>query len=91
LLDWVNGGTVQCWQDGDVPEYWADIDDPNWMDDCKFRIKPEPKRETVKLSMSGSSIGFDQLYQHVSIPTHRITFDMIDGKPDCGSIRMERI
>lgn len=23
--------------------------------------------------------------------THRITFDLIDGKPDCGSIKMEKI
>jgi len=23
--------------------------------------------------------------------THRITFDVIDGKPDCASIRMEEL
>jgi hypothetical protein len=83
-LAFVQGRTVQCWQDGDTPEYWADIPDPNWNDDCKFRIKPEPKRETVTLC--GSDIRLKPF-----IAGHRITFETIDGKPDLGSIKMEAL
>jgi len=55
------------------------------------RIKPEPKRETVTLT------GLDRGYwcfgsDRVKVrDTHRITFDTIDGEPDCSTIRMERL
>ena len=28
---------------------------------------------------------------HLCRDTHRITFDLIDGKPDCASIKMEEL
>jgi hypothetical protein len=55
----------------------------NWFFDEKsyYRIKPEPKRETVTLRWcnekgDGGKFG---------------TIDIIDGEPEIGSIRMERI
>lgn len=92
LLAWQRGKVIQCWQDDDTPEYWADITDPNWNDDCKFRIKPHPQRETVTLyggTENGKTWGFytsganDQRWS--------ITFDTIDGTPDLSSIKMERV
>lgn len=47
------------------------------------RINPEPKRETVTLYCDGVNPGKD--------PMHIGTIDLIDGKPDCDSIRMEPI
>jgi len=62
----------------DTPTTWADM-------------TPEPKRETV--TMSGYNIGYwyfgsDSL---IDRDTHRITFETIDGEPDCATIRMERL
>ena len=87
-LGFVQGETVQCWQDGDTPEYWADITDPNWNDDCKFRIKPEPVRETVTGWWNGHNFHNKPNYGD---RTHRITFTTTDGKPDLDSIKMEAL
>lgn len=82
LLAYHEGKDIQCLQDGETPEYWGDIDRPNWSNDCKFRVRPEPVREVVELwHQSGDSV-FD---------THRITFETVDGKPDCATIKMEEM
>ena len=65
---------------------------PFWAESYAYRIKPEPKVDVVKL-MTGA------VYNWVSEPeskcgdrnTHRITFNLIDGKPDCASVKMECI
>jgi hypothetical protein len=51
-----------------------------------YRVKPAPIRETVTLIGNVNS-GFD--YSGWTTNTHRIQFDLIDGKPDCASIKME--
>ena len=69
-----------------------------WHDGIAYRIKPEPKRERTAL--------YGRVYITNTYPngvfdadrnprqagdTHRITFDTIDGEPDCATIRMERL
>lgn len=61
-----------------------------------YRVRPEPKRETV--TMFGADFGKGKTIRwaysmsgHIGPDTHRITFQTIDGEPDCNSIRMERI
>ena len=49
-----------------------------------YRIKPEPKIETV--TMSGDDIRLGGF-----IKGHRITFITRDGKPDCASIKMDEL
>ena len=60
-----------------VPDMWC-ADLPEWEDKVAYRIKPEPKRETVTLyarqTIFGPPIG---------------TIDLIDGKPDPASIKIE--
>lgn len=58
-----------------------------YRDDWSYRIKPEPKRETVTIGSSDVSWG------HLidALRDHRITFDTIDGEPDVCSIKMEEI
>jgi hypothetical protein len=54
-----------------------------------YRVKPAPIRETVTLSgCHGMGWGFWR-FGLLGEPTHRIQFDLIDGKPDCASIKME--
>ena len=82
LLAEHEGRVIECWQDCDSPEHWAKVL-PNWKDNCAFRVKPEPKRETTLLHW--------KLGGWNTPDTHKITFDTIDGKPDCASIRMDEL
>lgn len=67
---------------------WIDCD-PQWRWDWAYRIRPETVREKVKVHW-GKDWGFT-IGGQSSRDTHRITFDLIDGKPDCASIRMEEM
>jgi hypothetical protein len=64
----------------------------DWLSDRPYRVKPEPKRETARLSGRFDILG-DWIFWAGQQPldTHRITFDTIDGEPDCASIRMEKL
>jgi hypothetical protein len=75
-----------------VIEYWYDkkwhaSKHPCFWSGYAYRIRPEPKRETVTL------YGHHRLYNcaQSSTDTHRITLDIIDGKPDVASIKMEAL
>lgn len=67
---------------------WFETPCPKLHSYTAYRVRPEPKRETVTWYVSGSLMP-------TSLPciqdTHRITFDLIDGEPDCSSVKMERI
>jgi len=69
---------------------WVNLTwDFDWIAENSYRVKPEPKRETVELYWArnhGATTNRTPLAD-----THRITFDWIDGKPDCESIRMEEL
>jgi len=67
---------------------WVEVN-PNWSPLGAYRVNPEPKRETV--TMVGYEINGWYFAEKNSqaVDTHRITFDTIDGEPDCASIRME--
>lgn len=60
------------------------------------RIKPElaaPKRKTVTLYGYYDDRFFEWLFDETKTgeETHSITFNTIDGKPDCASIKMEPV
>lgn len=90
LLAAHEGKVIECWHHSDTPEYWAEVD-PSWADNCAYRIRPDPKLDTVT-GYFWRSYGLSLFSgYHVSCATHRITFDTIDGKPDPASIRMDGI
>lgn len=84
LLASHEGKVIECIFDG--RDFWIDCA-PQWRSDCAYRVKPEPVRETVTLNGRGKK------WRHtiVADATHRVTFDTIDGEPDCSTIKMERI
>jgi hypothetical protein len=41
---WADGAKIQ-WRDDDR---WSDVRIPNWLGDCEYRIKPEPKPDWFK-------------------------------------------
>ena len=69
---------------------WFVMGEPSWTSSNAYRIRPEPKRETVTKLMHCKD-GYPFIADGMSNPTHRITFDLIDGRPDTGSIRMEEL
>jgi len=55
-----------------------------------YRVAPpKPVVETVTMRVFHSGNGWCS--DHMSNPTHRITFDTIDGVPDTGSIKMVEV
>ena len=56
-----------------------------------FRIKSEPKVENASLNGGFIENQFVFMGDEIIDPTHRITFNLIDGKPDCASIKMEEV
>ena len=75
---------------GEAQEYvWEPLIYPGFRDQCAYRVKPEPVAETVT-SYWCPKWGM-RLHNPVHDTTHRITFDLIDGKPDCDSVKMEEI
>lgn len=74
-------------------EKWYPASKPLWLDEFTYRIAPpEPKRETVTLYGGGKrEMVWCMERRGVDLDTHYITFDMIDGKPDLASIKMEEL
>lgn len=75
LLASHEGKVIELWLRGE----WVSVD-PSWHDSIAYRVQPEPKIDTVTLT------GF-----HETARGHRITFNTINSKPDCASIKMEAI
>ena len=71
---------------------WVDMDGPRFHDTRKYRIRPEPKRETVAKFgyFAGSEWVFGSGPPSI-YDTHSITFTTTDGEPDLDSIKMEAL
>lgn len=80
LLAFHDGKTVQIYNDG----IWEDKRWAKCYCNWAYRVKPDPKIETVE--MSGADVRFSSFFKG-----HKITFNTIDGKHDCSSIKMEEL
>ena len=86
---WADGAKIQ-WRDPKDDERWSDIRMPNWLEDCEYRIKPEPKPDvvrniTVEATLKcGETCGeaFVQVFKSGKylFPNLRLTFDGETGK-----------
>jgi hypothetical protein len=75
-------------------------DYPVWYDDAAYRVKPEPKRETVTAKLCIDAC-CTSLHMRPSYRAHHygedggfyftLTFDIIDGKLDPSSIKIEEL
>ena len=91
------GALLLAHHEGKVIEFWNGVSwrivycgIPSWFEDDAYRIRPKPNRETVTVHW-GKEWGFTLGHGPSSRDTHRITFDLIDGKPDCDSVKMEEM
>ena len=69
---------------------------PKWTATLAYRVRPERKRETVTLTGAdfgkGKSVSWSFRQKgHIGPETHRVTFDLVDGEPDCDSVKMEKL
>jgi len=67
---------------------------PIWTDELAYRVRPE--RETVELVGADFGKGASVIWRFsqrgfYGKTDHRIIFEIVDGEPDCASIRMEKI
>lgn len=93
LLAHHEGKVIERFVDGNMGG-WVSSDKPLWYPDCTYRIKPEPKVETVTMyGRCPDEIGlfFGTGEKPWRSDTHKITFDVVDGEPDCTSIKMEKL
>lgn len=92
MTDAEKGALLLAHHEGKVIEYALDCEDGStkWyftdfmvpQSGVAYRVRPEPKLETVTLYGCRDRFLGD---------THRITFDLIDGKPDVGSVKMDEL
>ena len=94
LLARINGATLQTKAYGSD---WSDKDFSNnkFHSDFVYRIKPDPVVETVTLKggvYEDCAYFFDVFEQNKkSWYTHRITFETVDGVPDCSTVKMDKL
>ncbi|MCI5040048.1 MAG: hypothetical protein MRY81_10225 [Donghicola eburneus] len=68
--------------------WWKDTRFENPRDGSVYRVKPEPKRETKSIWVTATGAASSL---PVTNAVAMITFDTIDGVPDCRSVRMEEV
>jgi len=85
LLAAHEGREIQLWHSRGG---WVESVEFGAVEDIAYRVKPEPVRETVSGWWNGKNFHNTANYAD---RTHVITFDAIDGDPDCSTIKMERI
>lgn len=104
MTDAEKGALLLKFHDGANPQSCDSLED-EWIDDpyvlemgCEdqrfYRAEPEPKRETVTIEGWVNGVNdayFDTEDSFRDIKDLRITFDVVDGKPDCSSVRMEEV
>lgn len=78
LLAHHEGKTIECYcfREGQ----FTTTHEPYLFDGVAYRIKPEPKVEVVHL-----------MNFHEKAKGHAIVFTVVDGVPDCNSVKMEAI
>ena len=69
---------------------WYTCGRSTWKPDIAYRVKPEPKVETVEFTGHIDAGIFFRGLNSVK-PQVKITFTTIDGKPDCASVKMGAI
>ena len=94
------GALLLAHYEGKVIEYysysyinkWVSLSHPVWNNIIAYRIKPEPRVETVFVLTNGREFVVEDFFVlPLGSATHRITINLIDGKPDCDSIKMKEL
>ena len=101
LSDAEKGTLLLAYHNGEVIE-WARTRDgvfymdskkgtPIWDEEYIYRVQLKPKIETACFKISYSATLGIELTKSVCKAKYQFTFETIDGKPDCSSVKMEKI
>ena len=78
---------IHKWADGaELQRYdaimcrWADDKNPKWLEDTKFRIKPEPKPDVVEYYSIDKDYIFLASWEHSQFNNLKVTFDGDTGE-----------
>ena len=71
---------------------WQEIT-PQWALCRSYRVRPEPVRKPVSIVGGYKRSAYYAFSEGKALDNdeYRITFDTIDGVPDCASVKMEQI
>lgn len=89
LLAHHEGKEIECFSES--LGNWITLSILVWYEDSIYRVKKVPIKnmEVVYMYFEDGCNQYIDVY--MSDPTHKITFDTIDGVPDCSSIKMEKV
>ena len=93
------GALLLAYHEGKEVEYYSDVrrewfvTAPVWAENCAYRVKPKPVvKEVVVHGCKDDDVwSFDSLVGPAKWDTHKITFNLVDGEPDCNSIKMVKL
>lgn len=74
---------------GEVGDSWRLVNNPGWYDDTPYRVKQVKSITEVYMYFQYNTGPYFSLSK--ADQTHKITFNTIDGEPDCSSIKMEKV
>ena len=91
LLAHHEGKVIEAIDPNDLYDFWEEW--RGFSDDLAYRVKPEPVwRATVEMYGGDRyGLGYEFNRNITTKCTHRITFETVDGKPDCSTIKMEEL
>lgn len=91
LLASHEGKTLQYWKRGTGG--WEDCLSVVIHENECYRVKPEPvvKEVVINGGATAGVWGFDSILSPCVEDTHKITFNLVDGVPDCNSIKMIKL
>ena len=76
------GKEIEVWSETEFGYYWLPAR-PNWLPDCAYRVRPEPKPEPKTVTLYGHRYAFWLNSRSLGC-THSITYTLReDGTPDC--------
>lgn len=72
---------------------WRFVFRPVWHEDISYRVKPEPVREVINLygAYRYGNVNSWSFIGRGDDATHYITFETVNGKPDCSTINIEEL
>lgn len=70
---------------------WRTIRNPSFSLDTVYRAVKAPVVETINLYGVAKGVAFCDGERRRSFDTHKITFNIVEGVPDCNSIKMEEL
>lgn len=88
LLAHHEGKVIEARDPYNKADTWEKVILPNWTSSFAYRVKP-----VVKEVLLEGFVDHERWYNGRKSPgvNYKITFNLVDGEPDCSSIKMEKL